>query len=139
MKKESGLTFLEILMTIVVLTVALIPIMQIAPFGVRNARNIERLTHCVFLAQVKVDEIRNRAIDSYTNGGAGYDESATAFSSPYATYKYTVADNEAADIKNITVTVWYDEDGDGTVDSYSEAWREDEASVVLDTRVADRG
>ena len=47
-------------------------------------------------------------------------------------------DSETADIKNINVTVWYDEDGDGTIDDYSSAWLDDEPSIVLDTRIADR-
>ncbi|MCP4652267.1 MAG: prepilin-type N-terminal cleavage/methylation domain-containing protein [Candidatus Omnitrophica bacterium] len=136
---QKAFTLLEILMTIIIMTVALIPMMQLMPQGMRVTRRLERLTQATFLAQEKAGSLRRTIFDSdYDFDNTDSSESATAFASPFASYKYTVTDNQAADIKNLNVTVWFDADNDNAVDDYSAAYREDEPFVSLDFRIANR-
>ena len=60
-----------------------------------------------------------------------YDESATAFPAPDTMFKYTVTDSFTADIKDITVKVWYDENDNDNRD-------EGEQMVELETKVSRR-
>jgi len=88
----------------------------------------ERYNNATFLAKAKIEEVMGKVIDNFSTNRS---ESATAFASPYTDYKYTVSDDVGTDIKVISVTAWYDDDGDGALDSGEE-------SITLDTKVADR-
>ena len=131
---NRGFTFLEILAAIAIMTIALIPIMRYTPAAIAAARKIERQNQSVFLAQDKIDEARSRMLGSNPDYGFDHDYTtgATAFSSPFTGYKYTISDNYAEDIKILNVTVWFDEDQDNVLDS-------GEPNVSLDTKIADRG
>ena len=125
---ENGFTLLEILLTIIILSMALIPLMEMIPQALVLDKKVERETQAVFLAQQKLEEIKGKVIFDFCTD---YSESATAFPSPHSTFKYIVSDDQGTDIKEIAVYVWYDEDGDNIVDS-------DEEEVELNTKVAER-
>lgn len=123
---RSGFTLIEILLAIVLITLACIPLMQIVIQGLRTTKKEERVTKVVFLAERKMEE---------TLGKVRYDSSVSqdssgAFTSPYADYRYIVTDNEASDIKTIAVSVWFDENGDESIDS-------DEDFISLNTKFSD--
>ena len=84
MRNKRGLTYLEILATILIMSIALIPIMRIMPEGMKATRRVERLTRATFLGQSKMDEIRSQILG--VNSGYGfsidYTESPTAFPNP---------------------------------------------------------
>lgn len=128
MNKKS-FTLIEVLASIVLLSGALIPLMVIVPQMIRNSLKSEQLTKVVFLAENKMEEVKCKTIDTFATSR---DETVTAFSSPYGDYKYTVTDDEGADIKIIQVQTWYDENGDSVLDS-------GESSIIINTKVADRG
>lgn len=125
---------MEILATMLIMTIALIPIMRIMPEGMKATTRVERLTKAALLAQGKMDEIRSQILGTDENYGFSndYTESATAFPNPDASFKYTVTDDQGTNIKELRVSVWFDEDDDDIQDS-------DEESVTLDTKIADRG
>ena len=125
---ENGFTLLEILLTIIILSMALIPLMEMLPQALVLDNKVERETQAVFLAQQKLEEVKGEAIYDFS---PDYSMSATAFPSPHSTFKYIVSDDQEAGIKEIAVNVWYDEDGDNIVDS-------DEEEVELNTKVAER-
>jgi prepilin-type N-terminal cleavage/methylation domain-containing protein len=129
-----GFTYLELLAAIAIMALALLPIMRLLPEGMKAASRVERLTRSALLAQDKMDEVRSRVLSTNLIYGFNqdYNESATAFPAPDDDYKYTVTDNQAANIKTLNVTVWFDEDGDNVQGP-------DEESVGVDTKVADRG
>ena len=127
--KRCGFTLIEILASILLIAVALIPIMIIVPQMIENSLNSERLTKVIFLAENKTEEVKRDAIYDFATSR---DESATAFASPHGDYKYRVLDDEGTEIKVIQIQVWYDEDTDDILDS-------GEDSIVLDTKIADRG
>ena len=134
MRNNKGFTYLELLAAIIITALALVPIMRIVPEGMQAATRVERLTRAALLAQNKMDEVRSQIFSANPSYGFSndYTESATAFPSPDDSYKYTVTDDQGANIKELNVTVWFDTDGDDSQDS-------DEESVGLDTKVADRG
>jgi len=125
---ERGFTILEILFAIVILSIALIPLMKMLPEALILDAQMERETKVVFLAQRKMEEVKNKAIYDFSQD---YAESATAFPSPDSTFKYTVSDDQGTGIKEITVNVWYDKNGNGSVDM-------DEEDIELNTKVAER-
>ena len=125
---QSGYTLLEILMAISILSIVLIPLMEMLPRTLLLDARLERETKVAFLAQREVEEVKSRAIYDFS---MDYSESATAFPAPDLSYKYTVSDDQGAEIKEIAVTVWYDEDNDDSVGG-------DEEQLVLYTKFAKR-
>ena len=125
---ERGFTLLEILAAIVILSIALIPMMEMLPAALVLDSQLEQKTRVTFLAQRKLEEVKCKAIYDFS---PDYSESATAFPSPDVSFKYVLTDDQGTEIKEISVVVWYDEDGNDTIDS-------DEESIELDTKVAKR-
>ncbi len=81
-----------------------------------------------------MDEVRSQILGTDPDYGfskpGGYDESGNFADDP--DYYYTVSDDMGSDIKELSVIVWFDENGDGNLD-------EEEQNVRLDTKIADRG
>jgi len=126
---KHAFTFIEVLTTVVLMLVALIPLMTIVPQMIQNSLKAERLLTVVFLAEQKMEEVKRDVVNSF---GVSRDEATTAFNSPHAAYKYTVADNEGASLKEIRVDAWHDEDADSVLDS-------GEVSIRIDAIIRDRG
>ena len=125
---ESGYTLLEILLTISILSIALIPLMEMLPQALLLDAKLEQETKVAFLAQRKLEEVKSKAIYDFDQD---YTESATAFPSPDQGFKYTVSDDQGAEIKEIAVNVWRDEDGDGSAGDGEEL-------IELNTKIARR-
>ena len=135
---RHGFTLIEVLASILLIGGALVAIMTIVPQMIENSLGTERLTKVIFLAERKTEEVIGKVINNFDNDGAGYDESATAFTDDgYSAYKYTIddevisAEDDDSKLKKIQVQVWHDEDDGNTVDS-------NEESITLDTKLADR-
>jgi len=128
---ESGFTMLEVLVSVGLMGIVIIPLMGLlASAAVLHAQR-EQETRAIFLAQKKIEEIKNNAT---TDFAADYNKSpgaGTDFPSPDSKYKYTVIDSEGSDIKDITVQVWYDDDDDNVLNG-------DEQESTLKTKVARR-
>lgn len=132
--RSGGFTYLEILAVLIILTVMIVPVMQLMPGAMTVVTELDRIEKAGFLAQYKMDETRNRILGTNPSYGfaANYNTSATAFPSPDDGYKCTITDSQGLNIKNLNVTAWFDEDNDGTLDA-------NEKYVSLDTRVANKG
>jgi len=130
---KKGFTLIEILASIAIISLGLVPVLNILPEGLKSLRKVERVTMDVFLAQYKMDEVRSQILGTNASYGfnksGGYDETGSFAS--YTDYHYTVTDDEGSDIKELSVVVWFDEDGDGSQDV-------DEEAVQVDTKVAER-
>ncbi|MCK5450819.1 MAG: type II secretion system protein [Candidatus Omnitrophica bacterium] len=133
LRANKGFTLIEILASIAIISLGLVPILNILPEGMESMRKVERLTFDVFLAQYKIEEIRSQILGTDPSYGfakaGGYGGSGTF--TGYSNYKYTVTDDNGIGIKELSVTVWFDDDGDGVLDSGEE-------SIRLDTKVAER-
>ena len=125
---ENGHTLLEILLTISILSIALIPLMEMLPQALLLDVQLEQKAKAMFLAQRKLEEVKTKAIYGFAQD---YTESATAFPSPDSAFKYTVSDDQGTEIKEIAVNVWYDKDGNGSAD-------QGEEQIELNTKIARR-
>ncbi|MFC1717351.1 prepilin-type N-terminal cleavage/methylation domain-containing protein [Candidatus Poribacteria bacterium] len=141
LRNEDGFTMLEILVSIMILSIAVIPLMALfAGAPLLHARR-EQETRAAFLAQRKLEEVKNIIIyDNDFPNGPGEDEyyeaTATAFTeAPDTEFKYTVddpdPDPDPGELKIIVVQVWHDNNGDGVQDA-------GEQTVTLETKVAKR-
>ena len=136
-RDESGFTMLEILVSIAILSIAVLPLLGLLTSAPLLHAQREQQTRAAFLAQRKVEEVRNRIIgDNDFDFTTEYDEPATGFPAPDPTFKYTITVTDPApdpgDLKDITVQVWYDENG--VVDTPEVG----EQAVRLETKVAKR-
>ena len=127
-KQEDGYTLLEVLLTISILSIALIPLMEMLPRALLLDAQLEREARIAFLAHQKLEEVKIKSIYDFDQD---YTESATAFAAPDSQFKYTVSDDQGAEIKEAAVNVWYDENNNGSVD-------QDEEQIELNTKIARR-
>ena len=126
---ENGFTMLEILVSIMLLSIVLIPLLGLMADAARIHVRLERQTTSAFLAQLKLEDVKN---DATLDFAGDYNAVASDFSefdpeSKYLGFKYNIVHDNDPNIKTITVVVWYDEDND-----------ENERSVTLNTKVARR-
>jgi len=126
--REDGYTILEIVLTISILSIALIPLMEMLPRALLLDDQLEQRARAAFLAQRKLEQVKGKAIYDFHQD---YTEAATAFQAPDSRFKYTVSDQETDGIKEIGVNVWYDMDGSGSMG-------EGEENIELDTKIARR-
>ena len=125
---RRGFTLIEVLASVVLIAVAIIPVAEALTQGLVISAKEERLTKVIFLADRKMEEIIGKVIYDYNTDR---DESGN-FSEygdldpSYSEYKYTVDDSVIEDndskLKKIEVKVWHD-DGE---------------SITLDTKIAER-
>ncbi len=157
---SGGFTLVEIVVTIIVMTIVIYPIMRVMASALEESNDEEYLTHAAFLAQLKIEEVRSRA-SCYTDYGAApvngcpmsgttsdfgrlnpaaaptLTENAAACSFPYPFQKYEcTVDTGLVPGTNdalgyIQVRVWYDKDSNGTLDPK-------DPDVFLETQIAKR-
>ncbi|MFH0731527.1 MAG: prepilin-type N-terminal cleavage/methylation domain-containing protein [Candidatus Omnitrophota bacterium] len=130
---KRGFTLIEAIASVLLIGVAIVPIAKILTQSFVISTKEERFTKVVFLAERKIEEVKNKALYDFNTDR---DQSATAFTDTgFTNYKYTVADNIIEDddsaLKQIQVIVWHDEDNDNAVDA-------NEESITLDTKIAER-
>lgn len=130
---KKGFTIIELVVAVALLSVVLLPLVQMLPTMLKTNKNTEIMTKGTFLAEQKMEEIKS-LIRSTTFGYGftkNYTQSATSFPSPNATYKVIVADNQDPNLKIIQVKVWYDKNNNNMIDS-------DEIPIILDTQICIR-
>ena len=104
LKIKAGFTFLEILATLVILSVALIPILTWVPLGIQTKIKAEQKTVGIFLCQSIIEDLHYKIINDFT---VDYNKNNLSFNSPYQDFRYTVTDNLNSNLKTITVEVWH--------------------------------
>lgn len=108
------------------LIVVMVPILKALTTAHVSARIIEHRTHSLIYAQSKLDEIKARLINYYTDT---YTEKNSAIN---GSYLCNVDDSSvSSNLKQITVSVGYDFNGNSTLET-------DEIDVTLTTLVARR-
>ena len=131
-KNRKGFTLIEIMIALVILVISIIPATMMLPRILRDNTSIALANRAVFLGQMKMEEVKTKALTFYIKSSPGYNESATAFASPYNMFKFTVSDVYDNDIRTLIVTVWYDKIINNARDG-SEEW------VQYKTKIANRG
>ncbi|MFH0877014.1 MAG: type II secretion system protein [Candidatus Omnitrophota bacterium] len=103
---QKGFTFLEILAALVILSVALVPIMTWMPVNIQTRLAAEQRTTAIFLAQGLMEQLRYQIINNFTTPR---NVTSQNFASPYQNYAYSVTDNQDANLKTISASVWHSE------------------------------
>lgn len=124
-KRQTGASIVEVVVAAALLLLAVVPILKALTSAQVTARVVDRRTQSLALAQSKMSDIQARAA---CNFDSSYDETGTSLKTDYLC---NVSDNEDATLKNVSVSVGYDENGDGSLVS-------DEILVTLVTLIAER-
>ena len=128
-KTQNGFTMLEILASIALLSITIIPLLGLITSTLVSNAQREQQLRAAFLAQKRLEEVKDAVLSNDLVGD--YNEVATAFPAPDSRYKYTVTVTDDSDIRNIAVRVWFDENGNDVRDG-------GEQEFGLRTRVARR-
>jgi len=105
LKAKTGVSFLEVLAALIILSVALVPIMTWVPTSIQTKVKSERKTTAIFLAQGKIEELRCQIIGNFTQDRNP--PQPVAFPNPYQNFSYTVSDDLNPNLKTISVRVWH--------------------------------
>ena len=124
-RKHKGYTLTEAIVASALLFVAIVPILKALTSAQLTSRIIERKTHCLTLAQNKLNEITARSIYHYDDSFA---ESSVAVD---GTYLCTVTDDANDTLRTIAVSVGQDGNANSSLDS-------SEIDVTLKTYLARR-
>lgn len=127
-RRYKGLSIIEVAMASVLLIVAMVPILKSLTNANMMSTNIERDTQSLVLAQGELDSIIASSVHSFGASGS-FTASNVVLS---GSYLCNITDTTAGtDLKQITVSVGYDNNGDGTLSS-------DEVEITLTTYIANR-
>jgi Tfp pilus assembly protein PilV len=124
--KAAGFTFTEVIVASSLMLLAMVPILRALTQAHLGSVIIERRSRCLTLAQTKLDEVKARSIYNWDDD---FNESDTSLDGAFlcdVTFQ-----NEATDLKRLTVSVGYDQDGSTTLDA-------GEIEITLITLVARR-
>jgi Tfp pilus assembly protein PilV len=126
-RRHKGLSIIEVAMASALLIVAMVPILKNLTRAQQLSNEMERKTYGLVLAQNKLDEIKATSIYSFDSI-----VSLNNVAFPGTSYLCNVVVTTAStDLKQITVSVGYDGNGNGTLSS-------DEVEVTMATYVAKR-
>lgn len=81
--KDSGFTFIELILIIVIVGIAIIPLVQIFTTSLKGGAEAEANTIALELAQEKMEEIRELSFSTVSN-------SSGSFKIPFTSYSYQV-------------------------------------------------
>ena len=122
----AGFTLTEVVMASALLIVVMVPILKALTTAHASTSIIEHRTNSLILAQSKLDEIKARLINNYTDS---YNETNSVIS---GSYLCNVDDSAvSSNLKQITISVGYDSNGNMSLES-------NEIEVNLTTLIARR-
>lgn len=114
MKKQVGITLLEVLIALAILSAGIIALVKFQGDLLRNRVELSQETEALMIAQDQMESLRYYQVVNTTAGFIAYDDKVSGTSTvtkPTATYTvtWTVTTNTAPDYKTATVTVtWVD-------------------------------
>ena len=129
LKSKKGITLLEIVLTVLIMSAGVVGIMEMAPSMLEIREKTDQMTTMTFLATRQIEEIKGVALQKFsdiTSVPAAYFDPATDY--PYRNYWRSVNvvdDTTNGYVKNIKVTIGY-----GSFES--------EDSYALYTKIAER-
>jgi Tfp pilus assembly protein PilV len=128
-RRHKGMSIIEVAMASVLLIIAMVPILKSLTKANMMSTDIERYTQSLVLAQGKLDSIRASSVYSFGSSGS-FTASNVVLSGSYLC-NVTDTTITANYLKQITVSVGYDNNGNGALSS-------DEVVVTLTTYIANR-
>ena len=125
-KQKHGITISEVLIASLLLVSATVPILKALTSAQIASRDIDRNTNSLMLARAKIENIRAKALYSYSGS---YSASGVALN---GSYLCNVTDTPVSSIlRKITISVGYDENGNSSLSN-------DEIRITLKTLIAKR-
>jgi type II secretory pathway pseudopilin PulG len=149
--REGGFTIIEIVVVMILMFVVLYPLCRVIASSLESTNNEQHLTHCAFLAQLKIEETRTRANcystptaggvncpevpGSHDDFGRNFNQNPCTFPYPFTLYKCRVeyGNSGVNRLKYMQVRVWYDANNDNVYDPNN-----NEPQVFLETLLASR-
>ena len=128
-RRRKGLSIIEVAMASVLLIVAMVPVLKSLTRANMLSSSVEGKTQALVLAQGKLDSIRASSVYSFGASGS-FTASNVVLSGSYLC-NVTDTTITANYLKQITVSVGYDNSGNGTLSS-------SEVLVTLTTYIANR-
>jgi len=111
LSNQRGMTLLEVLVAFIILTMALVTMMNAFALGSRQNSGTNRYNTALSLAQSKMEEIKNCNFNSIEDVAAT-DFSSESDYSGFTGYSYGVTvDDSGLNLKTVTVEVTYSEGG----------------------------
>jgi prepilin-type N-terminal cleavage/methylation domain-containing protein len=107
--RTKGMTLTEVIVASSLLVIAMVPILRCLSAAQAAGRAIECRSRSLALAQGKLDEIRARCLYYYD------DSFGQQSASLGGSYLCTVEDDGAADLRQVSVSVGFDKNGDGSL------------------------
>ncbi|MEK7299289.1 MAG: hypothetical protein AAB066_05300 [Candidatus Margulisiibacteriota bacterium] len=109
---RNGFTLVEFLTATMILLPLVTLLVRMVPGLLMSGHYSQAASHCTFLANQKLDEIRKLAYSANPSYGFGidYSQTPTAYPSPFQTYAFTITDDHDLERKTIVVTAWEDRD-----------------------------
>lgn len=120
---RGGLTFSEVLISTLILSLAMVPIVQAMGRVHFITARMEKVTRSLILAQNQLEELRARAVSDFSG-------SWTVSNQPLGGgYLGNISAEPDERLRTVSVSVGYDENGNGVLDG-------SEVSAVLRSRIA---
>ena len=111
---KKGFTLIEVIGSILIMTMALVPAMQLIPAILKTRMKIEYNSNIVFLAENKMEEVKDRILTNF-DLEEGYSEDPSTFPAPFEEYSYSVTDDMDTWLKTVSVSVWHSDEPGYTV------------------------
>jgi len=106
---HHGFTLLEVLITIIILTVGVIALSQAFSTGLLASTDVEDMSHALGIAQAKMEEVKNTSFGSLADSGPTADPN-------FSNFNVTVGVAEGDDPMQVDVTVsWNAKGGQSSV------------------------
>jgi prepilin-type N-terminal cleavage/methylation domain-containing protein len=99
-----GFTLIELIATLVILSIALLPLLNWVPLSIQTQLKAERKTKAIFLAQGKIEELRTAIINNFNQD---YNLNPSAFNPPDQNFRYSITDDLNSNLKTISVKAWH--------------------------------
>ncbi len=127
-RKKRAFTLVEVVVAASLLLIGIVPILSALTSALTTTAFIEQKTHCLAIAQGKIEEIKAKSIYNWPSNGA-YNENKAWIGS----YRYSVSDKMhfSQNYRTLTVTSGYDSNKNGILNT-------DEILITLTTLIARR-
>ena len=138
--RDDGFTLLEVLAAIALLSIVVTPLLGLITSSLAMHSQREYQTRAAFLAQLRLEEVKQKITGSSDFGGADYNKPGVSttdfrtedgFHESDSKFRYTIWHDGDADMKHVKVIAWCDKNGDNAIS-------ESEQVVELNTKVARR-
>ncbi len=119
-KFKKGFSLVELIASIVIISIALVPLLNWLPLSIQTHLKAERKTKSIFLAQGKLEEIRAAITNNFNRD---FNLDPTPFSPPYQDFFFSITDDLNVNLKTISVKAWHNENPKDETTFYTKAAR----------------